>query len=93
MERHTSDKLQPAPRARERVRQTTKTPRAARPGEAGCAFVGPSGLNPDRAFPVHRVMALRPRLRRSAARPLAGASERVKRVERVDGPVVGHLLW
>ena len=27
--------------ARERVRQTTKTPRAARPGEAGFAFVRP----------------------------------------------------
>ena len=41
--------------ARERVRQTTKTPRAARPGEAGFAFVGPSGLNPDGAFlaPCH----------------------------------------
>ena len=55
--------------ARERVRQTTKTPRAARPGEAGFAFVGPSGLNPDGAFLARRVMALRPRLRRRAARP------------------------
>ena len=36
--------------ARERVRQNAKTPRAARPGEAGFAFVGPSGLNPDGAF-------------------------------------------
>ncbi len=55
---------------RERVRQNAKTPRAARPGEAGFAFVGPLGLNPDGAFLARRVMALRPRLRRRAARPV-----------------------
>ena len=54
---------------RERVRQNARTPRAARPGEAAFAFVGPSGLNPDGAFLARRVMALRPRLRRRAARP------------------------
>ena len=67
--------------ARERVRQNAKTPRAARPGEAGFAFVGPSGLNPDGAFLARRVMALRPRLRRRAARPVLFQYVRAKERE------------
>ena len=66
---------------RERVRQNAKTPRAARPGEAAFAFVGPSGLNPDGAFLARRVMALRPRLRRRAARPVLFQYVRAKKRE------------
>ena len=47
---------------RERVRQNAKTPRAARPGEAAFAFVGPSGLNPDGAFLARCVVALSARV-------------------------------